>query len=191
MPGAAVESRWVAPDGHPIRRIDWPEPDGPPRGSMLFLPGRGDAYEKYLETFEHWRQRGWRVTAADWRGQAGSGRLGADAVTGHVDDFALWIGDLAALVARMGSRARGPAGARRPFDGRPPRAARDGRARARAAPRRAGPVRADARRPAGTRAGLRSGTASPAGCARSAIRGARAGNGASAPAKSRVSARRC
>ena len=23
-----------------------------------------DAYEKYLETFEHWRGRGWRVTAA-------------------------------------------------------------------------------------------------------------------------------
>ena len=31
---------------------------------------------------------GWQVTAADWRGQAGSGRLGADDVTGHIDDFA-------------------------------------------------------------------------------------------------------
>ena len=41
------------------------------------MPGRGDAYEKYLETFEHWRLRGWSVTAADWRGQAGSGRLGS------------------------------------------------------------------------------------------------------------------
>ena len=61
------------------------------------MPGRGDAYEKYLETFEHWRQRGWSVSAADWRGQAASGRFGADAVTGHVDDFALWVGDLAAL----------------------------------------------------------------------------------------------
>jgi len=61
------------------------------------MPGRGDAYEKYLETFEHWRARGWRVAAADWRGQAGSGRLGTDAVTGHVDDFARWTGDLAAL----------------------------------------------------------------------------------------------
>jgi len=59
------------------------------------MPGRGDAYEKYLETFEHWRSRGWRVTAADWRGQAGSGRLGSDAITGHVDDFGQWIGDLA------------------------------------------------------------------------------------------------
>lgn len=59
------------------------------------MPGRGDCYEKYLETFEHWRQQGWQVTAADWRGQAGSGRLGADPVTGHIDDFADWIDDLA------------------------------------------------------------------------------------------------
>lgn len=92
-----MESRWVAPDGHSIRRIDWPEPASSVRGSLLFMPGRGDAYEKYLETFEHWRGRGWRVTATDWRGQAGSGRLGVDAVTGHVDDFAHWIADLAAF----------------------------------------------------------------------------------------------
>ena len=73
IPAGAAESRWVAPDGHAIRRLDWPEPDSRPvRGSMLFMAGRGDAYEKYLETFEHWRTRCWRVTAADWRGQARS-----------------------------------------------------------------------------------------------------------------------
>ncbi len=82
-----------------MRRIDWAgsghdSPDGP-RGSILFFPGRGDFYEKYLETLEEWHRAGWRVTAADWRGQAGSGRLGKDAVTGHVGDFAIWIDDLA------------------------------------------------------------------------------------------------
>lgn len=61
------------------------------------MPGRSDFYEKYLESFEHWREQGWQVTAADWRGQAGSGRLGRDSVTGHVDDFAIWIADLAAF----------------------------------------------------------------------------------------------
>jgi len=108
IPQSATESRWAAPDGFLIRRIDWPEPDGPARGSLLFMPGRGDAYEKYLESFEHWRGRGWRVTAADWRGQAGSGRLGADEVTGHVDDFAVWIDDLAALWRDWAADRPGP-----------------------------------------------------------------------------------
>jgi lysophospholipase len=107
IPPEAREFRWAAPDGFSVRRIEWPEPDGDARGSLLFMPGRGDAYEKYIETFEHWRRRGWRVSSADWRGQAGSGRLGNDAVTGHVDDFALWIADLAALWREW---ARGRAG---------------------------------------------------------------------------------
>jgi lysophospholipase len=72
------------------------------------MPGRGDAYEKYLETFEHWRSRGWRVTAADWRGQAGSGRLGNDAITGHIDDFAQWARDLADLWRDWAPGAVGP-----------------------------------------------------------------------------------
>ena len=90
-----------------MRRIDWPgaplenaaragaaASDGA-RGSILFFPGRGDCYEKYLETLEEWHRAGWRVTAFDWRGQAGSGRLGSDAVTGHIEDYAIWVEDLA------------------------------------------------------------------------------------------------
>lgn len=80
-----------------MRRIDLRPPDGEPRGSLLFLGGRGDFYEKYLETLADWQCRGWKVTAIDWRGQAGSGRLGADPVTGHIGDFAEWVADLAAF----------------------------------------------------------------------------------------------
>ena len=87
----------MAPDGHAIRWIDWRVDDAAGRGSLLFLPGRGDAYEKYLETLDCWHRQGWQVTAADWRGQAGSGRLGGDAVTGHVEDFAPWVEDIGAL----------------------------------------------------------------------------------------------
>jgi len=108
IPAGAVEAMGPAPDGWPIRRIVWPAPEGTPRGSLLFLPGRGDAYEKYLETLEHWRGQGWQVGAADWRGQAGSGRLGADAVTGHIVDFAQWVGDLAALWADWCATTPGP-----------------------------------------------------------------------------------
>ncbi|WP_247712991.1 alpha/beta fold hydrolase [Qipengyuania intermedia] len=85
---------WEASDGHKLRRIDWPGAAGAARGSILFLPGRGDFYEKYLETLDGWHRGGWRVTAADWRGQAGSGRLGDDAITGHVADFSDWVADL-------------------------------------------------------------------------------------------------
>lgn len=95
IPPHARESRWSAADGHSLRRIDWPGNSDRPRGSILFLPGRGDNYEKYLESLEQWHRAGWRVTAADWRGQAGSGRLGADAVTGHIEDFGVWVDDLA------------------------------------------------------------------------------------------------
>ena len=61
------------------------------------MPGRSDFYEKYLETLHHWRGRGWSVASTDWRGQCGSGRLGADPHTGHIDDFAIWVDDLAQL----------------------------------------------------------------------------------------------
>jgi lysophospholipase len=107
IPASAKESFWNQGDGHAIRRIDW-VPASAVRGSLLFMPGRGDAYEKYLETLEHWYARGWCVTAADWRGQAGSGRFGADPVTGHVDDFATWIEDLATFWRQWCAQTPGP-----------------------------------------------------------------------------------
>jgi lysophospholipase len=108
IPPAARESIWRAADGHGLRRIDWPGAADQPRGSILFFPGRGDNYEKYLETLEQWHRAGWRVTAADWRGQAGSGRLGKDAVTGHVEDFAVWVDDLAAFWGSWVAETPGP-----------------------------------------------------------------------------------
>jgi lysophospholipase len=107
IPPEARESLWHAADGHAIRRIDWPG-SVPPRGSILFFPGRSDCYEKYLETLEQWHRAGWRVTAADWRGQAGSGRLGKDAVTGHITDFGVWIDDLAAFWQQWIAEVPGP-----------------------------------------------------------------------------------
>lgn len=108
IPAGAREHLWKAADGWPIRLLDWPAPDAAIRGSILFLPGRGDAYEKYLETLEHWRRQGWQVGAADWRGQAGSGRLGTDAVTGHIGDFGQWVDDLATLWRDWTARQPGP-----------------------------------------------------------------------------------
>ena len=108
--GGLRESTWRAPDGYPIRRIDGdPLPTATPaRGSLLFLPGRGDCYEKYLEALSEWQAAGWRVASLDWRWQAGSGRAGADAAIGHVDDFATWTGDLAAFWAQWRAATPGP-----------------------------------------------------------------------------------
>ncbi len=109
IPAGASETGWLAPDGHRIRRLDLAAPSaGQRRGSLLFVPGRGDCYEKYLESLSEWRTRGWQVTAIDWRAQAGSGRAGRDDRTGHIDDFAIWIADLAAFWAewRAESQAR-------------------------------------------------------------------------------------
>ena len=108
IPAQARESIWHAKDGHAIRRIDWPGVADTPRGSILFFPGRGDCYEKYLETLDQWHCAGWRVTASDWRGQAGSGRLGKDPVTGHIADFGIWVDDLAQLWADWVAATPGP-----------------------------------------------------------------------------------
>ena len=108
IPAHARESRWKAGDGFALRRIDWPAPAARARGAILFLPGRGDCYEKYLETLDGWSRKGWQVTAADWRGQAGSGRFGADPYTGHIDDFATWVADLEALWADWKVQVPGP-----------------------------------------------------------------------------------
>ena len=106
IPDAATESHWQAEDGWSIRRIDWRA--DVPKGSILFLPGRGDIYEKYLETLHGFWTNGWNVTASDWRGQAGSGRFSEEPNVGHVDDFATWIADLAWFWKIWAAQTPGP-----------------------------------------------------------------------------------
>jgi lysophospholipase len=107
IPVDALETVWHAADGWPIRRIDWTGADRS-RGSMLFLPGRGDHYEKYLETLAHFAAAGWHVTSIDWRGQGGSGRLLPDNQVGHIDDFSTWIADLKQFWAEWKASTPGP-----------------------------------------------------------------------------------
>lgn len=107
IPALAVESIWHAPGGHAVRRIDWPAMQTA-RGSILYLPGRGDSYEKWLESLAYWAGEGWAVTSTDWRGQGLSGRLGRDAMTGHVSDFDVWISDLAVFWQEWAAERPGP-----------------------------------------------------------------------------------
>lgn len=92
----------------PLRSLTWPSTGKFQRGSILFLGGRGDIIEKYLESFAHWHAGGWHLTAFDWRGQGGSGRLSGNRHVGHAQSFAPWINDLATVVDRWRDETPGP-----------------------------------------------------------------------------------
>ncbi|PCJ58212.1 MAG: alpha/beta hydrolase [Rhodospirillaceae bacterium] len=63
-----------ARDGARIRYAAW-EPEGPVRGTVVFLNGRAEFIEKYVETIGELLDRGFAVWAKDWRGQGLSARL--------------------------------------------------------------------------------------------------------------------
>jgi lysophospholipase len=106
IPADATMAMFPLPDGWPMRVFDRPAAGS--RGSILWIGGRGDIIEKYLECFEEWHRAGWHVSAFDWRGQGGSGRLLADPSVGHMPDFATWIDDLAAFWVDWTARTPGP-----------------------------------------------------------------------------------
>lgn len=96
-----------AADGWPLRTYAQPAV-GERRGSILWLGGRGDIVEKYIETLDAWSKAGWSITSFDWRGQGGSGRVGGNPAVGHIDDYSTWIGDLARFYADWAAREAGP-----------------------------------------------------------------------------------
>ena len=92
---------WRAADGWPMRTLRC-LPEETARGTVVFLNGRGDFIEKYLESYGAFLEWGYAVATLDWRGQGMSGRLGDHPHKGHQSDFdvlvrdlADWIGDLA------------------------------------------------------------------------------------------------
>lgn len=108
-PEAMVLDRWHAPDGWDHRRWTWNVPE--PRkacGSIIFQTGRGDIFEKYLETLYEWHRAGWNLTGFDWRGQSGSGRFLTDPTVGHIASFDPWIEDLAEFVRGWRAEMPGP-----------------------------------------------------------------------------------
>lgn len=105
-PADAVFSEWTAPDGMKLRRMDWPlKTRAKRRGSLLFINGRSDFIEKYLEVYADFRARGWAVTAFDWRGQGGSRGPGETRLEASFDPF---IEDLAALLEDWRQATPGP-----------------------------------------------------------------------------------
>ncbi len=111
IPAGLCFGDWIAPDGWVHRRYRWPARDGGggvARGSLVFVGGRADFAEKYLEAMAHWHDRGWAIDGFDWRGQGGSGRIVAGLDLGHLTSFQPLVDDLAAFVADWRARTAGP-----------------------------------------------------------------------------------
>jgi len=84
---------WEMKDGWSLRLRHYTglRPDTP---FLVFLSGRTDFIEKYDHTCRALVAEDFQVLTMDWRGQGLSGRLASNPLTGHVDDYALWVEDL-------------------------------------------------------------------------------------------------
>lgn len=107
LPEDSTVTYEVLRDGGKVRTLVL-SAQGARRGSILFLSGRADFFEKYLESLIHWRERGFDVTAMDWRGQGGSGRMTADPLLGHAASFDPWVADVDEMVAKWRSVSAPP-----------------------------------------------------------------------------------
>lgn len=108
LPADARMTMQRTADGWPLRVFDHRTPAPSSRGSILFLSGRADFIEKYLEPLADWRRAGFNVRSFDWRGQGLSGRLGRDAFAGHVESFDPWVDDLKSIAATWIAETPGP-----------------------------------------------------------------------------------
>ncbi len=93
VPKAAVVDSVSTDDGVELRYARWPPNRSPVRGTVVILHGRTEFIEKYFETINDIRRRGFAVATFDSRGQGGSARLLGNPRKGHVRDFADHVND--------------------------------------------------------------------------------------------------
>lgn len=100
VPEGAIAGTVKAADGARLRFARWPSAAAS-RGTVCVFTGRGEYIEKYFETVQDLRQRGYAVAAIDWRGQGHSSRLLRNALKGHVENFSQYQLDVAAFVKQV------------------------------------------------------------------------------------------
>ena len=101
VPDGAIVGMVTAADGVCVRFARWRPLSRGAQGTVCVLQGRGEAIEKYFETIQDLRRRGFAVAAFDWRGQGGSDRRLRDPMKAHVDSFAEYDRDLEAFVTQV------------------------------------------------------------------------------------------
>lgn len=107
-PGWLAIDHWTAPDGWRMRRFRVSPNTPKQRGNLILQTGRADFLEKYIESLDHWRRRGWAIEGFDWRGQGGSGRILRDGRVGHGPPYEVMAADLAAYCGEWRQRTSGP-----------------------------------------------------------------------------------
>lgn len=87
IPSGAAVAWLTTADGVRVRAVRFPAKAEVPRGTVCLFQGRTEFVEKYFETIEDLRERGFAVAALDWRGQGLSQRRYRNRRRGHVGNF--------------------------------------------------------------------------------------------------------
>lgn len=101
IPKGAVVDTVSTEDGVALRYARWQPNRSPVRGTVVIIHGRTEFIEKYFETVNDLRRRGFAVATFDSRGQGGSGRLLGNPRKGHVRDFADHVNDFETVMQEV------------------------------------------------------------------------------------------
>jgi lysophospholipase len=88
------------PDGAELRFARWAPPSGR-KGTVCVFTGRSEMIEKYFETVQDLRDRGFAVAMMDWRGQGHSSRRLRDPRKGYVRSFTDYEVDAEAFMQQV------------------------------------------------------------------------------------------
>jgi lysophospholipase len=100
IPDGAIAGKFKTPDGIDLRFARWDSLERN-RGTVCVFQGRTEFIEKYFETVNELRQRGFAVATMDWRGQGHSSRQLPDPRKGYVKDFSEFEADVDAFMRQV------------------------------------------------------------------------------------------
>jgi lysophospholipase len=100
VPDDVVSGTIKTPDGVSLRYARWAPPAGR-KGTVCVFTGRSEQIEKYFETVQELRDRGFSVAMVDWRGQGGSERGLSDPRKGYVQHFSDFETDVEAFYRQV------------------------------------------------------------------------------------------
>ena len=100
IPDGAIAGKIKTSDGVELRFARWASLGGN-RGTVCVFNGRTEFIEKYFETVNELRQRGFAVATMDWRGQGLSSRQLPDRQKGYVKSLSEFETDVDAFMQQV------------------------------------------------------------------------------------------